>query len=103
VTTGVYPNPVHSANLLAKVDHQISNSDQFTARYGLYHVTSDNSRGAGGLNAPSASAGLDDVDHSLAVGNTWTLSAKTVNETRAQFAYGDLTAPPTDRSIAVRG
>ncbi len=90
VTTGVYPNPLHSANLLAKVDHQISGGDQFTARYGLYHVTSDNSRGAGGLNAPSASAGLDDVDHSLAVGNTWTLSAKTVNETRAQFAYGDL-------------
>jgi hypothetical protein len=96
VTTGVYPNPVHSANLLTKVDHQVSNGDQFTLRYGLYHVTSDNSRGAGGLNAPSASAGLDDVDHSLAVGNTWTLSAKTVNETRAQFAHGDLKAPPTD-------
>ena len=48
------------------------------------------------LNAPSASAGLDNVDHSLAFGNTWTLSPKTVNETRAQFAYGDLKAPPTD-------
>ena len=87
---------MHSTNLLGKVDHQVSGSDQFTVRYGFYHVTSDNSRGAGALNAPSASAGLDNIDHSLAFGNTWTLSPRTVNETRAQVAYGDLKAPPTD-------
>ena len=96
VTTGVYSNPVHSANFMGKVDQQVSRSDQFSVRYSLYHVTSDNSRGAGALNAPSASAGLDNTDHSLAFGNTWTLSSKTVNETRAQIAYGDLQAPPTD-------
>ena len=62
--TGIYPNPVHSANFLGKLDHQVSGSDQFTVRYSLYHVTSDNSRGAGALNAPTASAGLDNVDHS---------------------------------------
>ncbi len=45
---------------------------------------------------PTASAGLDNIDHSLAFGNTWTISPRTVNETRAQFAYGDLQAPPTD-------
>ena len=67
-----------------------------TLRYSLYHVTSDNSRGAGALNAPTASAGLDNVDHSIAFGNTWTISPTTVNETRAQLAYGDLKAPPTD-------
>ena len=96
VTTGVYPNPLHSTTALAKLDHQVSGSDQFTARYGLYRVTSDNSRGAGALNAPSASAGLDNVDHAFAIGNTWTISNRTVNETRAQFTYGDLKAPPTD-------
>ena len=32
----------------------------------------------------------------MAVGNTLTLSPRTVNETRAQFAYGDLKALPTD-------
>jgi outer membrane receptor protein involved in Fe transport len=96
VSTGVYPNPLHSATFLGKVDHQVSGSDQLSVRYSLYHVTSDNSRGAGALNAPSASAGLDNVDHSLAFGNTWSLSSKTVNETRAQVAYGDLKAPPTD-------
>ena len=96
VTTGIYPNPVHSANLLGKVDHQVSGSDQLSVRYSLYHVASDNSRGAGALNAPSASAGLDNIDQSLAFGNTWTLSSRTINETRAQVAYGDLKAPPTD-------
>ena len=96
VTTGIYPNPLHSTTALAKIDQQVSGSDQFTARYGLYRVSSDNSRGAGALNAPSASAGLDNVDHAFAIGNTWTISNRTVNETRAQFTYGDLKAPPTD-------
>jgi hypothetical protein len=96
VTTGIYPNPVHSANILGKIDHQISGSDQLSVRYAAYHVTSDNSRGAGALNAPTASAGLDNIDHAVAFGNTLTISTRTVNETRAQFTYGDLEAPPTD-------
>jgi hypothetical protein len=65
-------------------------------RYSLYDVDSTNSRGAGGLNAPSASAGLDNLDQSVAFSNTFTISPRTVNETRAQFAYGDLTALPSD-------
>jgi hypothetical protein len=96
VTTGVYPNPVHSANFLGKVDHQFSSSDQFGVRYSLYRVTSSNSRGAGGLNAPSASAALDDTDQAASFSNTMTLSTRTVNETRAQFSRGDLKAPATD-------
>ena len=96
VTTGEYPNPVNSTNFLGKLDHQISGQDQFSVRYSLYNVNSSNSRGAGGMNAPSASAGLDNTDQSVAFGNTMTLSARTVNETRAQFSYGDLKALPTD-------
>ena len=96
VSTGVYPNPVQSATALGKIDHLVGGSAQLSLRYSLYHVTSDNARGAGALLAPSASAGLDNLDQSVAVGNTWTLSPTTVNETRAQFAHGDLNAPPTD-------
>ena len=96
ISTGIYPNPVHSTNGLAKLDHHLSGSDHLSVRYSFYRVTSDNSRGAGALNAPTASAGLDNWDHALGFGNTWTISADTVNETRAQFAYGDLKAPPTD-------
>ncbi|NOT27267.1 MAG: TonB-dependent receptor [Acidobacteria bacterium] len=96
VTTGVYPNPVHSTNVLAKVDHQLNGRDQFSVRYGLYDVTSRNARGAGGLTTPSASSALDNIDQMVAFGNTLTLSARTVLETRAQWARGDLDALPSD-------
>ena len=59
-------------------------------------MASDNSRGAGGPNAASASAGLDNTDQTIAFSNTVTLSSTTVNETRAQISHGDLKAPPTD-------
>ena len=96
ITTGVYPNPVHTTNFLAKLDHQFSNNDLFSVRYSLYDAISSNSRGAGALNAPSASAGLDNIDQTIAFSNTATLSPRTVNETRAQFVDSDLGAPPTD-------
>ena len=96
VATGMYPNPVHTLNVMTKVDHQVNRRDFLNIRYALYHVTSDNSRGAGGLNAPSASASLDNMDQTIAAGNTLTLSTRLVNETRAQFAHGDLQAPPAD-------
>ena len=96
VTTGTYPNPVDSTNLLAKVDHQVSGGDQLGVRYALYKVTSSNSRGAGGTSAPSASAGLDNIDQAVSFSNTLSLSSRTVNETRAQIVHSDLQAPPSD-------
>jgi hypothetical protein len=96
VTTGEYPNPVHTANLMGKIDHQFGARDMFSARYSWYDVSSSNSRGAGGLSTQSASAGLDNVDQTIAVSNTTTLSERTVNEMRAQYAYSDLQAPPSD-------
>lgn len=96
VTTGIYENPVHSVNLMGRVDHAVGGRDQLSVRYSLYDVSSDNSRGAGGLSAPSASAGLDNRDQSIAFGNTLTLGSRTVNETRAQFTDSNLEALPTD-------
>lgn len=96
ISTGLYPNPVHSADFLGKADHSFGPRDQFTARYSLYRVESVNARGAGALNAASASAGLRDTDHAIAAGNVFTLSPRVVNETRAQFASSDLAAPPSD-------
>jgi hypothetical protein len=97
VATGIYPNPVHSSNVLGRIDHQFSGADQFSVRYALYDVVSDNARGAGTLNAPSGSAGLDSRDQSIAISNVWTISPNTVSETRAQIAHGDLQAPSTDQ------
>ena len=96
ISTGIYPNPVHSLNLLGKVDHSLSASGQMSVRYSLYHVTADNSRGAGGLSAPTASAGLDDTDQAIAFSHTRVMSSRVVNELRAQAVHGDLAAPPTD-------
>jgi hypothetical protein len=96
LSTGIYPNPVHSTNVLGKIDHQMTSGDQLSVRYARYDVTSSNARGAGTLNAPSGSTGLDNSDQSIAVGNVWTLSSHTVNETRAQISRGDLKAYPTD-------
>ena len=96
IATGLYPNPVHNYNLLGKVDHEFSRKDQFSLRYSGYDVHSDNSRGAGALSAVTASAGLDNTDQTVAAGNVATLSPHTVNETRAQFTYSGLKAPPSD-------
>jgi len=96
ITTGLYPNPVHNINFLGKVDHQFSPKDQFSVRYSLYDVNARNSRGAGALSAPTASSDLDNKDQTVAVSNTVTLSPRTVNETRGQFTYSDLKAPPSD-------
>lgn len=96
VTTGLYPDPAHLTDFFSKVDHQFAQSDQFSIRYSLYNVDSRNSRGAGGLSAPSASANLHDTDNVIAISNIATFSPRVVNETRAQFWYSNLTAPPSD-------
>ncbi|MGH9409164.1 MAG: TonB-dependent receptor [Vicinamibacterales bacterium] len=96
IATGTYPNPVDSTNVIGKIDHQASGSDQLTLRYSQYGVSADNSRGAGALSAATASAGLQNTDRTFAVGNTWTLSDRTLNETRAQVTHSNLQAPPSD-------
>jgi hypothetical protein len=96
VVTGLFDQPIDSLNVLGKVDHAFSARDQFSVRYSLYDVASSNSRGAGGLGAPSASQGLDNRDQAIAFSNTVTIGTRTVNETRAQFTHSDLLALPTD-------
>ena len=96
ISTGLYPSPVHNTNFLGKTDHQFSDRDQLSARYSLYDATSRNSRGAGALSAASASAGLDDTDQTVALGNIYTVSPRTVNETRAQYTRSSLNAAATD-------
>ncbi len=76
ISTGIYPNPVHNSNFFAQGRSPVQRTDQFSVRYSLYHVTSINSRGAGGLSAPTASANLDDTDQTIAVSNIATLSPR---------------------------
>jgi len=98
IATGIYPNPVHMTNVLAKLDHQFSARDQFALRYSLYDVGSSNSRGAGALSAPTASSGLDNRDQTIAASNIFTISPRTVLETRGQYTRSNLLALPSDES-----
>ena len=106
ISTGIYPNPVHLTNVLAKLDHQFGARDSFSARYSLYDVSSRNSRGAGALNAESAATGLENTDQTIAAGNVLTISPRTVNETRGQFTRSNLSAEPGDPagpSVSIAG
>ncbi len=96
ITTGLYSNPIHTNNFFAKIDHHVNDRDELSLRYSLYEVDSRNSRGVGGLSAISAAAALHDIDQTIAVSNIFTLSPRTVNETRGQFTRSNLTALPND-------
>ncbi len=96
ISTGAFRNPVHNENFFGKIDHHFSDTDQFSVRYSLYHVENINSRGAGGLSAPTASANLFDTDQTIAASNVKTLSSRLVNETRVQLTNSNLSAPPSD-------
>ncbi len=95
IATGVYPNPVHTTLGLAKLDHH-AGRHQLSLRYSLYRVERGQLARGGWAPAPSASAGLDNIDHAVSFSDSWVLSGRTVNETRVLYAYGDLEAPPTD-------
>ncbi|MEO6909903.1 MAG: TonB-dependent receptor, partial [Edaphobacter sp.] len=96
IGTGLYSNPVHTNNFFAKIDHHVNDRDEFSARYSLYEVNSQNSRGVGGLSAVSAASALHDIDQTIAISNIFTINPKTVNETRGQFTHSNLTALPND-------
>ena len=96
IATGLYPSPVHNTNFLARVDHRFTENDQFNVRYSLYDVNGANSRFTGGLTTASGGAALNNRDHTIALSNIFTLSPRTVNETRGQFTNSNLEAPAND-------
>lgn len=94
--TTLYPTTVDTTNGFGRVDHQFSSRDQFNLRYSLYRLDSINARGSGSLAAVSFGTAVRDVNHTVAVSNIATLSPHTFNETRGQFTYDSLNAPPND-------
>ncbi len=104
--TTIYANPVRASNFFARLDHKLSDRDQQTGRYSLYHASSINSRGAGSTSYTSAAAGLEDLDQTAALSNIFILSPRTANETRAQFTNSNLQAPandPTGPAVSISG
>jgi hypothetical protein len=94
--TTLYPTTLHTDTLFVRGDHRFSQKDHFDIRYSLYKLSSVNARGAGGLNEVSNGTSVYDTNQTVAVSNIATLSPNTFNETRGQFSYDDLSAPPND-------
>ena len=95
--TTLFPTTAHTDNGFARVDHEISSRDQLTARYSYYGLNSTNARGAGGLAAVSYGTAVLDTNHTIALSNVRTFSPHVFNETRGQFTYDSLNAPPNDQ------
>ncbi len=95
--TTLYPTTVHTTNGFLRGDHEFSSRDQISLRYSLYRLDSINARGVGSLSAISNGTAVQDVNHTIAVSNLATLSSHVFNETRGQFTYDSLNAPPNDQ------
>jgi hypothetical protein len=94
--TTLYPTTLHTDTAFARADHRFSQNDSLNIRYSFYKLSSLNARGVGGLNASSNGTSVYDTNNSIAVGNIAMLSPRISNETRGQFVYDSLTAPPND-------
>ncbi len=94
--TSLYPTTLHTDMFFLRGDHRFGQNDQFNARYSLYKLSSTNARGVGGLNEVSNGTSVYDTNHTIAASNVASVSARTFNETRVQFSYDDLSAPPND-------
>lgn len=95
--TSLYPTTLHTDTGFVRSDHRFSSRDQLNVRYSYYGLSSINARGTGGLNAVSNGTSVYDTNHSIAVGNIFSISPRTYNETRGQFVYDSLNAPPNDQ------
>lgn len=96
IETGVVPGGYDASNFFIRADHKLNDSNQLTARYSLYDISSTNSRNVGGLNAVSRGTGLGNNDQTVAVNNVTTISSRTLNEARFQFTRSRLDAPVND-------
>ena len=104
--TTLYPTTLHTDTAFVRGDHRFSQSDQFNIRYSFYKLSSINARGAGGLNAVSNGTSVYDTSNTIAASNIASLSPRTFNETRGQFIYDSLSAPPNDLigpAVAISG
>jgi len=98
ISTGAFDSTLDTTNLFARVDHSLTPSDQLSARFSTYDVSSDNSRSVGGLNATGRGTSLENQDRTLALSNLWQVSDRAISETRAQVTRSRLEAPPNDLS-----
>jgi Carboxypeptidase regulatory-like domain/TonB dependent receptor len=106
IQTGIVPAGFDTTNFFARLDHELNRRNQLNLRYSAYHITADNSRTVGGLNAISRGSGLSNTDQTFAIGNVTTINSRTLNEGRLQFTRSRLDAPINDSvgpSVTISG
>jgi hypothetical protein len=96
VQTGTFPTGFDTANIFGRFDRQWSPSLHGTLRYSGYHVTSDNARNVGSLNAVSRGTALDNLDQTIAFTLTASFRSGALHEMRAQLTRSRLDAPVND-------
>jgi hypothetical protein len=96
ISTGVVPASFDTTNLFGRIDRKFNDRNQISARYSLYHITADNSRTVGGLNAVGRGSGLNNTDQTVEASNITTINSRTLNEARFQFTHSRLDAPIND-------
>ncbi len=93
----LYPTTLHTDTVFLRGDHRFSDRDRLEARYSFYQLSSLNARGVGSFNEVSNGTSVYDTNHTFAISNIATLSPRIFNETRGQFIYDNLYAPPNDQ------
>jgi hypothetical protein len=96
--TSTYASTLHTDTLFLRGDHTFSEKDRVEARYSFYQLGSLNARGVGSFNEVSNGTSVYDTNHTFALSNIAMLTTHLYNETRGQFIYDNLYAPPNDQT-----
>jgi hypothetical protein len=96
VQSGQFDTALNATNFFVKVDHRLNASNQFSARYSLYDISSANARTVGGLHDVSRGSNLENRDQTVALSNLATINNSVIHETRFQFTRSRLAAPVND-------
>jgi hypothetical protein len=97
--TDASPNPRTRTNFSQRFDYQVTPGNTLTARY-QYWRNKENGNGIGKFTLPSVGYNSLETEHTFQMSDTQTLSPRTINETRFQFArennnQNPLTTTPT--------
>lgn len=96
VQLGNVPFAVDSKAYLAKVDHQVASAHNLSVRANYASLINENIEPFGGQVAKSRGAVQNRKDWAIAASETDSLSERTINELRAQFAHEDQTVDSLD-------
>jgi hypothetical protein len=97
----VVPNPRGRTNFSQRFDYQVTPGNTLTARY-QYFRNSEDSDGIGTFSLPAVGYNSLNSEHTVQIGDTQTLSSRTINETRFQFVRQSNNQTPLTTAPAIQ-